>query len=233
MHKLFVLSHLRTLQRLGVTEYSPANFEEIKTRNTLAPSSEALLYRLPREELKHIMNTQCPINRYLSHNPVLNKPTLRLLSNLPKHCVIIPKLKRAASAPSVPLPRSVNMQANLGKAKNTKTPYWIFWTISMDCIRSSSQRIFTIGNGFPHIDLETASSLQSMTSLKEAKRSKNTMRLDWMERSIFKRGWRGRKRVRRMKKIRISSFIVLWASSKPSRVRSEKLRSLKKSQNRK
>lgn len=49
MHKLFVLSHLRTLQRLGVTEFSPANFEEIKTRNNLAPSSEALLYRLPRE----------------------------------------------------------------------------------------------------------------------------------------------------------------------------------------
>lgn len=121
MHKLFVLSHLRTLQRLGVTEYSPANFEEIKTRNTLAPSSEALLFRLPREELKHIMNTQCPINRYFSHYSVLNKPTLRQLFILPKHCAIILRLKRVASAPSVPLSRSVNMQANLGRHKNMKT----------------------------------------------------------------------------------------------------------------
>lgn len=79
----------------------------------------------------------------------------------------------------------------------------------MGCIRFLNQRIFTTANGFLLIDLETASSLPSMTSPKEAKRSKNTTQLGWMERSIFKRGWRRRKTVRKMKRIRISSFSVL------------------------
>jgi hypothetical protein len=64
MQKLFALSHLRTLQRLGLTEYVPSNFDEVMLKNNLVASGEALLFRLPREELKHVLNTQCPVNRY-------------------------------------------------------------------------------------------------------------------------------------------------------------------------
>jgi len=49
MHKIFLLSHLRTLARLNTLEFTPAAWEEVATKNTLAPSGDAMLYRLPRE----------------------------------------------------------------------------------------------------------------------------------------------------------------------------------------
>ena len=49
MHKLFALSHLRTLARLNALEFTPAAWEEVATKNALAPSGDAMLYRLPRE----------------------------------------------------------------------------------------------------------------------------------------------------------------------------------------
>lgn len=64
MHKLFILSHLRTLARLGVTEFTPTAWQEIAAKNSLAPSGDGMLYRLPREELKHVLNMHCPVNTY-------------------------------------------------------------------------------------------------------------------------------------------------------------------------
>jgi hypothetical protein len=63
MHKLFALSQLRTIQRLGVPEFTPDLYDEIIKNNNLSIRGDSLLYRLPREELKHAINIQCPINR--------------------------------------------------------------------------------------------------------------------------------------------------------------------------
>lgn len=62
MHKLFIVSHLRTLTRLNAPDFVPTQWEEVAVRNSLAPSGDGMLYRLPREELKHAFHTPCPIN---------------------------------------------------------------------------------------------------------------------------------------------------------------------------
>jgi hypothetical protein len=82
MHKLFALSNLRILQRLGATEFIPANFEEVMTKNNLVASGEGLLFRLPREELKHILNTPCPVNKYNTPHLAFHNQVPKALSNL-------------------------------------------------------------------------------------------------------------------------------------------------------
>lgn len=63
MHKLFALSYRRILARLNQQELNPSSALEALSSNNIPPSGEGFLYRLPREELKHILNIPCPINR--------------------------------------------------------------------------------------------------------------------------------------------------------------------------
>lgn len=63
MQRLFQLSYLRVLARLGLKELTVPQVGEALTNNNIPPSGEAFLYRLPREELKNTFNIPCPINR--------------------------------------------------------------------------------------------------------------------------------------------------------------------------
>ncbi len=63
MHKLFSLSYHRILARLAIEELNPSTIAEALAKNNIPTSGEAFLYRLPREELKHVVNIPCPINR--------------------------------------------------------------------------------------------------------------------------------------------------------------------------
>jgi hypothetical protein len=121
MHKLFILSHLRTLGRLTATEFSPALWEEIATRNTLAPSGEGLLFRLPREELKHILGVHCPINRYHSHHKVWTNLMRKASSKHQKPSGTTSKLKRTSIARNAPSPRSAHTPRNHTNRKNRTT----------------------------------------------------------------------------------------------------------------
>lgn len=112
MHKLFVLSHLRALARLGIGEFSPSAWEEAVARNTLAPSGDGLLYRLPREELKHTLNTVCPVNRYLSLYAVCSSHMLRTSSWPARPCGVTSRLTSRNYVRGVLLFNSARMPKN-------------------------------------------------------------------------------------------------------------------------
>jgi len=49
MNKLFTLAHMRLLNRLGATEITAANAQELLSKNNIVAVGESLLYRLPRD----------------------------------------------------------------------------------------------------------------------------------------------------------------------------------------
>lgn len=63
MHRLFTLSYRRILARLGQQELTPSSAQEALAGSNIAACGEGFLYKLPREEFKHIINIPCPINR--------------------------------------------------------------------------------------------------------------------------------------------------------------------------
>lgn len=62
MHRLFVSAYLRTLQKLNTAELSPATAQELLAKVGITASGEELLFKMPRDELKHALNVPCPIN---------------------------------------------------------------------------------------------------------------------------------------------------------------------------
>ena len=65
MNRLFAISFRRIAGRLGAEELPVGKVGEVLEGRGVGRCGEGLLYRLPREELKHIINIPCPVNRYL------------------------------------------------------------------------------------------------------------------------------------------------------------------------
>ena len=64
MNRLFSLSVRRISLHLGVEELAVKDISKLLEDKGIGKQGEGMLYRLPREELKHIFNIPCPVNKY-------------------------------------------------------------------------------------------------------------------------------------------------------------------------
>ena len=65
MNRLFALSFRRISQHLGTEELAIKDVSKLLEDKNIGKQGEGMLYRLPREELKHIFNIPCPVNKYI------------------------------------------------------------------------------------------------------------------------------------------------------------------------
>lgn len=128
MHKLFSLSFKRIASRLNNPELNALNVAEALQNNNIGSSGEPFLYRLPRDELKHILNISCPINSYLVFNLVSKIPVLQRLWLLLRHLDIMLRSRRKKSVRSVLLDKIVSQLSCLlrGLLKMRPKICWYF-----------------------------------------------------------------------------------------------------------